>query len=250
MSLWQQHEGAARMMLWLLFKTRMGQKQRITLPTLMRIAYGEQKITKAAIDREERKRRIRTFESDLAVLDQYGLKPIFDPVTYPQEIQPLWAKLAELPDDAEEALEFWMNDGNNGTRLTDASPRGKWNRLMNARLLGFEIPPDWQQPKTSSNSEKQRSTQRKKSEIQPALSGEQIVIARKNRGWSQRDLAVRMGKSQSWIRDIENGRFHVNKEDQASLRKILELESRALSTRFVPLLSKGANNNTRPEMLI
>ncbi len=29
MSIWQQHEGAARMMLWLLFKTRMGDQQRI-----------------------------------------------------------------------------------------------------------------------------------------------------------------------------------------------------------------------------
>jgi DNA-binding transcriptional regulator YiaG len=229
MSLWQQHEGAVRMMLWLLFKTRMGQKQRITIPTLMRIAYGEEKILKAGSDREERKRRLRTFESDLAVLNEYGLKPIFDPVTYPPEIQPLWVKLAEIPDDADEALEFWINDGSNGNSLTDASPRGKWNHLMNARLLGFDLPSDWQQTKTTTKKEKHRSTKRQKSSSQPTLSGDQIAIARKDRGWSQRDLALRMGKSQSWIRDIENGRFRLKREDQASLREILELEPKALS---------------------
>lgn len=229
MSLWQQHEGAARMMLWLLFKTRMGQKQRITIPTLMRIAYGEEKIAKASLDREERKRRLRTFESDLQVLDRYGLKPMFDPMTYPPEIQPLWVKLAEIPDDAEEALEFWMNDGSNSARLTDASPRGKWTRLMNARLLGFELPSDWQQAKAVTKKEKHRSTQHKKYESQSALSGEQIAIARKDRGWSQRELAIRMGKSQSWIRDIENGRFGLKREDRTSLREILGIERMPIS---------------------
>jgi DNA-binding transcriptional regulator YiaG len=221
-SLWQQHEGAARMMLWLLFKTRMGQKQKITILTLMRIAYGQEKINRASLDREERKRRLRTFESDLAVLDRYGLKPIFDPVTYPLEIQPLWSKLAEVPDDAEEALEFWINDGSNDIRLTDASPRGKWNRLLDARLLGFELPLDWQQSQTVER-QKQKSNKQKKAATQPLLLGEEIAIARKNKGWSQRDLAIHMGKSQSWIRDIENGRFRVKKEDSASLRELLEM---------------------------
>jgi hypothetical protein len=106
MSIWQQREGAVRMLSWLLFKTKMGKDQRITVPTLMRVAYGEGKVTQASLYREERKRLLRTFEGDLEMLHQYGLKPVFDPVTYPPEIQPLWAKLADLPDEAEEALEF------------------------------------------------------------------------------------------------------------------------------------------------
>lgn len=55
----------------------------------MRIAYGEAKLLQAATQREERKRLLRSFESDLEVLNHYGLEPVFAPVTYPLEIQPL-----------------------------------------------------------------------------------------------------------------------------------------------------------------
>lgn len=242
MSLWQQHEGAARMMLWVLFKIRMGREQRIMVPTLMRIAYGEERMTRASAQREERKRLIKTFESDLEVLNHYGLKPVFDPETYAPDIQPLWAKLGALPDDAEAALEFWMNDGSNDTRLTDASPRGKWNLLMNARILWFELPTEWHQSSANLERKKQRSrkntsreTRKYGSQRSPArsksplkevngLTGEQIVAARKQRGLSQRELAEKTGKSQSWIRDIENGRFCPKAEDQTLLRRMLDLE--------------------------
>jgi DNA-binding transcriptional regulator YiaG len=225
MSYWQQHPGAVRMMVWLLFKTRMGEEQRITVTTLMRVGYGNEKILRASSDREERKRRLRTFESDLAVLDQYGLKPIFDTETYPLDIQPLWAKLADLPDDADAALDFWINDGSSDQSLTDNAPRGKWNRLMNARLLGFKLPSDWTKHKTKAEKKRQRSSKQVKKVHQLTLSGEQIITARKNRGWSQRELAERIGKSQSWIRDIENGRFNAKKEEQSLLRDILQLEN-------------------------
>jgi DNA-binding transcriptional regulator YiaG len=222
MSIWQQHEGAARMMLWLLFKTKMGREQRITIPTLMRVAYGEERVTYASSHREDRKRLLRTFESDLEVLSHYGLKPVFDPVTYPLDIQPLWAKLADLPEDAEDALEFWTNDGSNDTRLTDSGPRGKWNRLMNARISWFELPEEWNQQLAELEKKKQRASKRKiKSKIQPTLSGEDIVQMRKSLQLSQRALAKMTGKSQSWIRDIENGRFRANSEDQVLLRKVL-----------------------------
>lgn len=239
MGIWQQHEGAARMLLWLLFKVRMGKEQRITIPTLMRVAYGEERLSQAASLREDRKRLLRTFENDLAVLHHYGLKPVFDPVTYPPEIQPLWAKLADLPEDADEALDFWIQDGTCDTRLTDCGPRGKWNLLMNARILWFDLPPDWEQAtpggskkrqrKSTGNQESRSSRSRSRNQNKepystPAnLSGEQIAAARKGQGWSQRDLAERAGKSQSWIRDIENGRFQVKAADQTLLRKVLNL---------------------------
>ncbi len=225
MTYWQQHPGAIRMMLWLLFKTRMGEEQRITVATLMRIAYGNEKIVKATGDREERKRRLRSFESDLFTLDQYGLKPIFDTETYPIEIQPMWSRLADIPEDADDALDFWINDSNSDYSLTDNAPRGKWNRLMNARLLGFQLPNDWIKTKTKTKTErkKRRSSKQIKTNNQIPLSGEQIITARKNQGWSQRELAEKIGKSQSWIRDIENGRFHAKKEELALLRDILQL---------------------------
>ncbi|MCU0548537.1 MAG: helix-turn-helix domain-containing protein [Leptolyngbya sp. Prado105] len=226
MSIWQQHEGAARMLLWLLFKTRIGREQRITVPTLMRVAYGEEKVIIANAQREERKRIIKAFENDLSVLEDYGLKPEFDPVTYPPEIRPLWSKLAGLPDDAEEALEFWIKDGSGASRLTDAAPRGKWNLLMNARILSFALPADWEQSSGLQKKKKRQTGKQQKSKTrssQSMLSSEEIVNARKSIGLSQRQLAEQAGKSQSWIRDIENGRFQVKAQDQAVLKKVLRI---------------------------
>lgn len=224
MSIWQQHEGAVRLMLWLLFKTKMGKEQRITIPTLLRIAYGEEKVALASRQREERKRLLRTFESDLEILNHYGMKPLFDPVTYPPEIQPLWAKLVDLPEDPDEALEFWTNDGGAETRLTDTGPRGKWNLLMNARILAFELPPEWEQQISESEKKKTRTAKAKrKPKTTNDLLGEQILQARKNLNLSQRELAKLTGKSQSWIRDIENGRLKAKLEDQILLRKVLNM---------------------------
>lgn len=226
MSIWQQHEGAVRLMLWLLFKTKMGKEQRITIPTLLRIAYGEEKVALASRQREERKRLLRTFESDLEILNHYGMKPLFDPVTYPPEIQPLWAKLIDLPEDPDEALEFWTNDGGAETRLTDTGPRGKWNLLMNARILAFELPPEWEQQISESEKKKTRTAKaKKKPKATNDLLGEQILQARKNLNLSQRELAKLTGKSQSWIRDIENGRLKAKLEDQVLLRKVLNMAS-------------------------
>ncbi|NJM59971.1 MAG: transcriptional regulator [Oscillatoriales cyanobacterium RU_3_3] len=221
-SLWQQHEGACRMLLWLLFKTKMGNEQRLTIPTLMRIACGEAKVLQASTVREDRKRLLRSFESDLEVLDRYGLKPVFDPVTYPTDIQPLWAKLADLPDDADAALDFWISDGSNDNRLTDAAPRDKWNRLMQARLLCFELPEGWEARSTPTASQKLRKSQRKTAaKPRSALSGQEIVTARKSLQLSQRDLAVHVGKSQSWVRDIESGRLQAGFKEQQLLLKVL-----------------------------
>jgi DNA-binding transcriptional regulator YiaG len=242
MSIWQQHEGVARMMLWLLFKTRMGAEQRITVPTLMRIGYGEQRVLKAASHREERKRLLRSFESDLEVLNHYGLKPRFDPLTYPIDIQPLWARLADLPDDAEAALAFWTEDGSRAYRLTDAAPRDKWQRLMQARFLCFELPEDWEnQTQTAKQAAKQitrqsakQSTQQKLGRAQRqdhltqadrhSLTGHQILAARKRLELSQRALASHLGKSQSWVRDVESGRLRASFKDQQLLSQVLGVE--------------------------
>ena len=88
---------------------------------------------------------MKTFEGDLEVLNHYGVKAVFDPISYPENIQPLWVKVSKLPDDAEEALNFWINDGSQEHRLTDSGPRGKWNWLMKARILNFELPQEWEE---------------------------------------------------------------------------------------------------------
>ncbi len=225
MTIWHQHEGTVRMMLWLLFKTKMGKQQRITILKLMYVAYGEAQVREANLNREKRKRMLRRFESDLEVLHHYQIKPIFDPVTYPTEIQPFWARLALVPDDAEEAMEFWINDGCNKTSITDSAPPGKWNLLMKARILHFELPPEWDKQLSRWENKKQRKAHHpSKNHTKSSLTGEKIATARKRLGISQRKLAQQLGKSQSWIRDLENSRFSAKVSDSFKLRKLLEIE--------------------------
>ncbi len=224
MSMWQQHQGAVKMMLWLLFKTKMGSKQCITVPTLLRVAYGEEKIIQCNAQREQRKRIIKAFESDLEVLHHYGIKAVFDPVTYGPEIQPFWSKLGSIPDDADDAVDFWIKDGSQDHSLTDASPRGKWKLLMKARILYFELPSDWEQQLQKLEKKKQQRINRKTPRRKLVqLTSEQILEARKRRGITQRELANLTGKSQSWVRDLEQGRFSPKPEDQNLLKKILGL---------------------------
>jgi DNA-binding transcriptional regulator YiaG/Pyruvate/2-oxoacid:ferredoxin oxidoreductase delta subunit len=225
MSNWQQHEGAVRLLLWLLFKLRLGGDQRMTVRTLLRIAYGEQRVFEATTVRGAHKRLLKTFESDLETIYYYGLKPQFDQETYPLEIQPLWARVADIPDDADAALEFWADDANQALSLTDTAPRDKWQRLLNARLTGFDVSEEWQQSskRTSTRQRRRRSTPSKVIPSPERISGQDIRDARKQQKLSQRSLAERLGKSQSWIRDVESGRFNVNANDLVTLRESLNI---------------------------
>lgn len=222
MSQWQQHEGAVRLLLWLLFKLRLGGDQRMTVRTLLRIAYGEQKLTEATTVRGAHKRLLKTFENDLEVLFNYGLKPRFDPETYPAEIQPFWARVAAIPEEAEAALDFWTDDAHQALSLTQNAPRDKWQRLLNGRLLGFELAQDWQERPRQAPKRRRRGSSATPSS-QPQVSGQQVKSARQDQSLSQRALAEQLGKSQSWIRDIEKGRFSINRQDQALLKQVLDL---------------------------
>jgi DNA-binding transcriptional regulator YiaG len=222
MSQWQHHEGAVRMMLWLFFKIRLGRQQPLSVSTLMRVAYGEEKLLTANSNREERKRRIRTFERDLEVLFNWGFKPSFDPATYPPEIQPLWWKLLAVPDDSEAEDEFWQEDALRERSILEPAPKGKWQRLLKARILEIELEPgiaeklaplEHKKPGTSRPAARQHQ--------QANLTGEQVKVARKNQNLSQRELASLMEKSQSWVRDVESGRLKIQPADRKRLQKIL-----------------------------
>ena len=224
MSNWQQHEGAIRLLLWLLFKLRLGGDHRMTVRTLLRIAYGEERLLEATTVRGAHKRLLKTFESDLETIYYYGLKPLFDPDSYPQDIQPLWVRVADIPEDADAALEFWAEDANRTLSLTDAAPRDKWQRLLNARLLGFELSHEWQQTaRRKSTKRRRRQTQIQIGTQGAQLSGSDIRAARQQQKLTQRNLAERLGKSQSWIRDVEKGRFNISVDDQALLRQVLDM---------------------------
>ena len=96
--------------------------------------------------------------------------------------------------------------------------------LMKARLLGFDLPPEWQEQLTKLTNKKQRKKgQRVTYKKSRDLSAEQISAARKRQGFSQRSLAEKVGKSQSWIRDLENGRLSAKPEDRELLCKLLKV---------------------------
>ncbi len=225
MNNWQQHEGAIRLLLWNLFKLRLGGDQRLKVSTLLEIAYGKARLQQARTVRGAHKRLLKTFESDLETLYHYGLKPLFDPVTYPADIQPFWFKVTEIPDDVDDALDFWIEDATRDNGLTDSAPRDKWQRLLNARILGFELSDEWQgnvrrrKPKKSRQKSKRWAVAKEKQE----LSGHEINAARQQQKLSQRALAERLGKSQSWIRDVERGRFKIKGDDQMRLREVLNI---------------------------
>ncbi|EDX85440.1 Helix-turn-helix domain protein [Synechococcus sp. PCC 7335] len=234
MSSWQQHEGAVRLLLWLLFKLRLGGDHRLTVRTLLRVAYGEHRLLEATTVRGAHKRLLKTFENDLQRLYCHGLEPIFDPETYPIEIQPLWAKAARIPDDVDEALDFWADEANRV--LTDNAPKDKWQRLLNARILGFELSDEWQQSARRPVSKRRRrppskhyyqsrsSVSNQGAGSSQSLSGLAIKAAREQQKITQRALASSLGKSQSWIRDVEKGRFSISFEDQVRLREALGIQ--------------------------
>ncbi len=218
---WQQHEGSVRLLLWLLFKLRLGGDQRVTIRTLLSVAYGKAKLEEATTVRGSCKRLLKTFENDLEVLYYYGIKPLFDPQTYPLEIQPLWARVADIPEDAEAALDFWTEDANQLLSLTGNAPRNKWQRLLNARLQGFDLCDDWQSA-VRRPPKRRRTTPA--SSFSTLLSAHEIKAARQRQSLSQRALAEQLNKSQSWIRDVEKGRFMPSSQDCKRLCQVLKIK--------------------------
>lgn len=242
---WQQHPGAVRLLVWLLFKLRLGQHHTLLVSTLMRIAYGGERLGQAGRDRELRKRLVRTYEADLLVLLEEGLRPRFHHQLYPDEIRPLWHNLEAIPDDPEEAAAFWTRDGASERRLTDQGPRNKFRRLLQARIQGFDLDGRWRQgrsePKTSRGRRSpavdtgsgagrveggagprgEASAPTALTPAEPSLSPRAIRDARERRGLSQRSLAQRMQRSQSWVRDLESGRCRPGVEDRTRLMDLL-----------------------------
>ncbi|MEM9165214.1 MAG: helix-turn-helix transcriptional regulator, partial [Cyanobacteria bacterium P01_F01_bin.4] len=90
------------------------------------------------------------------------------------------------------------------------------------RLSGFELSEDWQQ--TVRRRAPKRRRKHAKSTPAAPLSGSAIKAARQRQNFSQRALAERLGKSQSWVRDVESGRFSISPEDYARLHQTLGIQ--------------------------
>jgi hypothetical protein len=214
MYLWQRHEGAVVMLLHFLFRLRVGQDRTTKVLALLKLIYGEESLNVAWYQAEARRKIITTFEADLEQLFYYGLKPLFDPTTYPKEIQPWWVTSQDLPDDPEAALNFWIETNRNLPKTVNS--KRKWSQLLNASLTIEHFPEDWRTdvpipPKKTARSANSPSV----------VTGTMVKQARLAQRMSQRQLSLLLHKSQSWIRDIERGRYPIKAQDVQLLASVL-----------------------------
>ena len=139
---------------------------------------------------------------DAALLELHNLrwKIEFDPETYPEEIQPDWTL------------------GNSMRKNKRKLPRGYWRQLLSAKISIRQPEPIPQL--IAAGIEKPRE----KPQVQRAqLTGDQVKVARRGKGWSQRDLAAVIGKSAMWVSLIERERLKMNSKDQKLLCEVLQL---------------------------
>jgi DNA-binding XRE family transcriptional regulator len=199
MGVWQHREGAARLMVWLLFKTQFDRNHPLRVQTLMEVAYGRERVHEAQCNSDFRKKFVSTWDDDLMSLHERGWTVEFDPNTYPQEIQP---------------LEFG--------REKPQRPKGYFDQLLAAQLwitpqaslipeaIAEPLPQTLEPPIVSEPA------------FQPLLDAESVRALRTAKGWTQRKLAALTGLSQSLISLIETGERVVNADSQKSLMQALD----------------------------
>jgi transcriptional regulator with XRE-family HTH domain len=56
-----------------------------------------------------------------------------------------------------------------------------------------------------------------------ALSGADIKAAREAKGWTQGELAEKVGRSKMWISLIERDKRNITPEDSSKIKQILQL---------------------------
>lgn len=216
MQLWKRYPGSVVLLLHLLFQSRVRQEPLTKVATLLKLIYGDQAVQQAWHQAELRRKLITTWELDLYPLFDYGFRPLFREDCYPRAIQPDWFTAQELPDDPEEAFHYWVN------RPPEAkmNSKQKWLQLFNAAICLEEFPADWPmnfRPKWKKTPAKPRS----RPAVGHPITGALVRQARLQQHLSQRQLAALLHKSQSWLRDIEAGRYSLKPKDVALLQTVL-----------------------------
>jgi len=203
MSLWQHREGAARLMVWLLFKSKVDRQNHHVAQTLMEIAYGSQRIEAARQDSQLRKKLANTWDEDLLALHDKGWQLYFHPDTYPPDLQP-------------------PGFGRSNT----SRPKGFFDQLLSAQLW-IEPPENWKKdaiaPRQTSELEIQQVVLPTQSKY--TLTGAEIKARRKEKGWSQPKLSELSGLSQGLISLIENEKRSLTSENQEILERTFALNS-------------------------
>jgi len=246
MAMYHHYEGAARLMTWLLFKTKINRSSPLNVESLLKIAFGETALQVAKTASKARAKLVESWIKTLKALLNRGWQITPDPATYPMEYwvsPPETNELSQIPDDPDLAAAFWAKDATAavGERLTDKTRRvhGKFNRLLTAKL--WIQPPaaianrldeidesrrrysrefERRQPE-SLTSTKMMQTAVTRTTVKKIESGEQLKQMRIAKGISQSDLASRIGRSASWVKMVETGKRKIQPQDQESLLLVL-----------------------------
>jgi DNA-binding transcriptional regulator YiaG len=246
MSTYHHFEGAARLMTWLLFKTKINRSSPLTAEVLLRIAFGEQVLQEAIASPKPRAKLVESWVKTLKALIDRGWRIIPDPQTYPMSYWVDSGKSSlynKIPDDPEAALEFWAQDAieTTGNRLTDKirRERGSFGLLLSGKL--------WIQPPKAiadrldaidearwghlkGNESKQHLSMKDLPQITHAISregvheiqsGEHLKQLRITKGLSQAELAEKIGRSLSWIKMVETGKRKIQPQDHGAILSIL-----------------------------
>ncbi|MGB5917381.1 MAG: helix-turn-helix transcriptional regulator [Phormidesmis sp.] len=197
MSLWQHRAGAARLMVWLLFKSQLSRLYTIPVCTLLEVAYGTDKVRAAQDDNQLRKKLTNTWDEDLLALHDRGGQIRFDSKTYPEDIQP-----------------------SGFGRENNRRPRGFFEKLLNAQLE-IKPPQSWDLAQL----EVAAAEPLEDADVQlsvVSLTGSQIRNMRTAKGWSQRKLSKLTGISQGLISMMENEERSITESNESILRQTLE----------------------------
>lgn len=191
MQVWQQREGAARLMIWLLFKTDDDIRYPLTVQSFMEIAYGSIKIEAAKSDSRLRNKLVNAWDDDLLALHERDWKIHFHAQSYPPELQP-----------------FAFG------RVSPSRPRNFFEQLLLAQI--------WICPPSSFNRVSVPKTKQQTLPEGHFINGTQVKELRNQRGWSQRELATRAGLSQSLIGRIETDCRKITLENQKILTRVFQ----------------------------
>lgn len=229
MSSWHKHEGAARLVLWLLFKTKEGSSA-VNSGTLLRVAFGAKKVEAARQSAAARKRLVSQWKTALKVLDDQGWQFVFDALTYPPQYRPDRASNIDTTADKPAHSERWPETDRPQANATSRA-YGGFEQLLEAEIL--ICPPQKLLERLAEI--QQKSLPESAAIHQPVatlaipqtpasrMDGALLKELRTKQGLTQSALSTLVGKSLSWVKQVETGRRAITAGDQVRIQEILNL---------------------------
>lgn len=198
MSIWRHREGAARLMIWLLFNLQENKFYSYDVKTLLEIAYRIENLNQVIIDHKAHSKMADTWDEDLHILKKQGWSIHFDDETYPVNIRP-----------------------RSMGRETLVRPKGFFEQLLTAKVW-IGPPEDWFSWPSSSQVDFDLQFDEHSLVDVVSMTSSDVRKQRQQRGWSQRKLAALTGLSQALISLIEKDERPITVETETVLRWAFE----------------------------